>query len=281
MASSKSFFSTVPRRSVILFLVGVFFLFSNVGLASDISEMGRQPALRFVLSVLIISLFAICYAVAGFTLRGQAWKALVPIFIVHFFVMNLLNWWLPLGPALSQFGPEETARLANRLNWDALGIIIAMGIGYTCFVYVSATDGRRYFRAHAEIELAKEIHHVLVPQIEAKLGGFEFFGLSAASGEVGGDLIDLAGPEDHCVAYVADVSGHGVAPGVVMGMVKSASRMLLTTGGDSGQLMPRLNEVLYPLKKPDMFVTFCFVAKSGNGLRVGLAAHPTILQYSA
>jgi serine phosphatase RsbU (regulator of sigma subunit) len=39
-------------------------------------------------------------------------------------------------------------------------------------------------------------------------------------------LIDLAGSEDHWVAYVADVAGHGVAPGVVMGMVKSAARML-------------------------------------------------------
>jgi sigma-B regulation protein RsbU (phosphoserine phosphatase) len=28
-------------------------------------------------------------------------------------------------------------------------------------------------------------------------------------------------------------------------------------------------------------VTFCFVAKSGSGLRVGLAGHPAVLHYSA
>jgi sigma-B regulation protein RsbU (phosphoserine phosphatase) len=39
--------------------------------------------------------------------------------------------------------------------------------------------------------------------------------------------------------------------------------------------------VLYPLKKPDMFATFCFVAKCGDGLRVGLAGHPAILKFSA
>jgi serine phosphatase RsbU (regulator of sigma subunit) len=128
--------------------------------------------------------------------------------------------------------------------------------------------------------LATEIHHVLVPAIEAKLGEFEFYGRSAASGEVGGDLIDLAGSEEHWVAYVADVSGHGVAPGVVMGMVKSASRMLLSSGDDSAHLMPRLNEVLYPLKKPDMFVTFCFLAEKERSLRVGLAGHPSILHFS-
>jgi serine phosphatase RsbU (regulator of sigma subunit) len=122
---------------------------------------------------------------------------------------------------------------------------------------------------------------VLVPPIDTKIGGYEFYGRSSPSGEVGGDLIDLAGSEDHWVAYVADVSGHGVAPGVVMGMAKSAARMLLSSGDDTAHLLPRLNEVLYPLKKPDMFVTFCFVAKNGEGLRVGLAGHPAILHFSA
>ena len=102
---------------------------------------------------------------------------------------------------------------------------------------------------------------------------------ASSSGEVGGDLIDLAGDADNWVAYVADVSGHGVAPGVVMGMVKSAARMLLTSGDDATHLAPRLNEVLYPLKKPDMFVTFCFLAKTRDGLRLGVSGHPAILYF--
>jgi serine phosphatase RsbU (regulator of sigma subunit) len=159
--------------------------------------------------------------------------------------------------------------------------MLAIALGYGCFLYSSITAGRRNFREHAEIELAAEIHHVLVPAIDAKVGGYEFYGRSLPSGEVGGDLIDLAGSEDHWVAYVADVAGHGVAPGVVMGMVKSAARMLLSSGEDTVHLLARLNEVLYPLKKPDMFVTFCFLAKSGDRLRVGLAGHPSILHFSA
>jgi serine phosphatase RsbU (regulator of sigma subunit) len=143
------------------------------------------------------------------------------------------------------------------------------------------TEARRYFRVHLEMELATEIHRVIVPPIEMKMGAFEFYGRSVPSGEVGGDLIDVAGVEENWVAYLADVSGHGVGPGVVMGMVKSAARMLLSSGDDSRHLMPRLNEVLYPLKKPDMFATFCFVASSGDGLRIGLAGHPAILKYSA
>jgi sigma-B regulation protein RsbU (phosphoserine phosphatase) len=158
--------------------------------------------------------------------------------------------------------------------------MVVVALGYACFVYVTIAEGRRYFRVHAEIELATEIHRVLVPAIDTKIGGYEFYGRSSPSGEVGGDLIDLAGSEDQWVAYVADVSGHGVAPGVVMGMAKSAARMLLSSGDDTTHLLPRLNEVLYPLKKPDMFVTFCFLARNGVGLRVGLAGHPAILHFS-
>lgn len=281
MSARKLFLNTVPRKSLAVFLAGVFLIFGTVGVASDIAQMGRQPALRFVLSVLLTSLFAIGYATAGFAMRGQSWKAMVPLFIVHYTALNFLNHWLGSLAPLKVMDAGEVARLDNRLSRDALAIVIAMMLGYACFVYASVTEGRRYFRVHAEIALAQEIHQVLVPAIETKMGGFEFYGRSTPSGEVGGDLIDLAGTDEKWVAYLADVSGHGVAPGLVMGMAKSASRMLLSSGDDSEHLMPRLNEVLYPLKKPDMFLTFCFLAADGARLRVGLAGHPSILQFSA
>ncbi len=176
---------------------------------------------------------------------------------------------------------RRSRSIHSRLQLDGYAIMVVVALGYACFVYVTITEGRRYFRVHAEIELATEIHQVLVPAIATKLGGYEFYGRSLPSGEVGGDLIDLAGSDENWVAYLADVSGHGVAPGVVMGMVKSASRMLLSSGDDTRHLLARLNEVIYPLKKPDMFVTFCFLARSGDGLRVGLAGHPAILHFSA
>ena len=66
-----------------------------------------------------------------------------------------------------------------------------------------------------------------------------------------------------------------------MGMVKSAGRMMLSSGDDPERLMSRLNKILYPLKKADMFVTFCYVAKKGDGLHAGLAGHPAILQVRA
>jgi hypothetical protein len=281
MSPSRSLWKTIPRTSLVGFLLGVFFIFSTIGLTTDIMEMGRQPTLRFVLGVLLSGLFAMLYAFAGFVLRKQFWKALLPILAVQVALMYMLARSFPDLPQSVPMGAADIGRLQSRLTLSGVATIFAIGLGYGCFLYASITAGRRYFREHAEIELAAEIHHVLVPAIDAKIGSCEFYGRSLPSGEVGGDLIDLAGSEDHWVAYVADVSGHGVAPGVVMGMVKSAARMLLSSGDDPAHLLARLNEVLYPLKKPDMFVTFCFLARSGNRLRVGLAGHPAILHFSA
>jgi len=281
MSSATSYWRTVPRKSLAIFLLGVFFIFATVALAGDVSELGRQPLLRLVLSMFVTSFFCTCYAVAGFSLRGQWWKACAPIFVLHYATLYALNRWIPNAPQPAQATVSDLARLESRLGWDAIAIIAAIGLGYTCLVFSSVIEARRYFRVHTEMELAKEIHQVIVPAIETQMGGFEFYGKSVPSGEVGGDLIDVAGTAEQWVAYVADVSGHGVAPGVVMGMVKSAARMLLSSGEDSTHLMPRLNEVLYPLKKPDMFVTFCFLSRAGGALRVGLAGHPAILHFSA
>jgi sigma-B regulation protein RsbU (phosphoserine phosphatase) len=280
MEIKSGFLKTMPIKARIIFLAGVFFLFCTIGIAGDMADMGRQPMTRFVLKTLLIAVFAIGYASAGAALRKDAWKVMVPMFLVQFFLFHEVMVSIPLQPRFHEMSAAQVTRLEDRLGWDAIGVMLATFIGYTCFVYASITEGIRYFRVHAEIKVVQEIHQVLVPTIDTKLGAFEFYGRSSPSGEVGGDLIDVAGTPENWVAYLADVSGHGVAPGLVMGMAKSASRMLLSSGAGSEALMPRLNEVLYPLKKPDMFITFCFVAASEMGLRVGLAGHPSVLRFS-
>jgi Stage II sporulation protein E (SpoIIE) len=281
MSRDKTFWKTLSARSFFLFLVGVFLVFSAVGFGNDVTQMGRMPGPRFALSIFVSGIFPVFYAIAGFAFRKHSWKIIVPVFAGHFYLMSVLSSSLPSPVQTAHMDASEIARVRGRLAFDGYAIMVAVALGYACFLRVTITEGRRYFRVHAEIELAREIHRVLVPAIDTTFGGYEFYGRSSPSGEVGGDLIDLAGAEEHWVAYVADVSGHGVAPGVVMGMVKSAARMLLGSGDDTGHLMPRLNEVLYPLKKSDMFVTLCFVARNGDGLKVGLAGHPAILHFSA
>jgi phosphoglycerol transferase MdoB-like AlkP superfamily enzyme len=119
MSTATSFWKTLSRRSFFLFLLGVFFVFSAVGFASDVADMGRTPKLRFVLSILISGIFPVCYAFAGFALRKHFWKLFVPVFAVHFFLMNELSASLPSPRQAAQMDAADIARMHHR--WLSTG----------------------------------------------------------------------------------------------------------------------------------------------------------------
>jgi len=281
MPTPSRYWKTIPRRSYGIFLVGVFVIFATISLANDAANQGLQPVPRLILSIIVTSGFSVLYALCGVLFRENFWKPFIPLFILQFFLMNLLVNVYPNYPWPGQLDAAGLTALHNRISLDRYLIISCVFVGYACINYVSVSESRRYARLRSEIELATQIHHVLVPPIATTVAGFEFYGKSVPSGEVGGDLVDVAANGDDWVAYLADVSGHGVAPGLVMGMVKSSARMMLTSGAGSGRLMSRLNEVLYPLKKEDMFITFCYLAREGGVTHLGLAGHPPMLHFSA
>ena len=132
------------------------------------------------------------------------------------------------------------------------------------------------------MELAHQIHQVLVPPIAVTHGEFEFGGISIPSGEVGGDLVDVVSRDGTWLGYVADVSGHGVSSGVVMGMFKSALHMRLLHPGPLSALLDDLNTVLFPLKSSSMFVTaVCVRGRAGGTLEYAVAGHLPILRVRA
>ncbi len=276
-----SFWKTIPRRSLAIFLVGVFSVFTIIGFANDILALGSQPVPLLAWSAVLIGLFAIGYAIAGFILTSRMWLAGVPLFLLQVVVMGFFAHRFPRLPIPDVMNAGDIARLQSRLTFDGLATIIAMLLGYICFVAVTIKEARRYFRVYSEMALAAEIHRTLVPTIAQNIGRFEFYGRSLPSGEVGGDLVDLVENSHGWMAYMADVSGHGVAPGVLMAMVKSAARMQLSSGGDSVEFLERMNAVLYPIKKPEMFATFAYLAWNGQQMEFSLAGHPAILHYRA
>lgn len=278
MNTAEDFWKTIPRTSLVVFLLGVFFLFSTIGSAIDVFQMGSQSLPRFILTVLLFGGFAVVYPVLVFVLRGRFLYAVFPVIVVEMVVIGSL---LPNGARPTEMGAADIARLQSRLIVTGAAIIAGMVLGYGCFLYFVIREGQRYFGVHAEMALAAEIHRVLVPAIDTRIGDFEFYGRSIPSGQVGGDLIDVVQGDRGWIAYVADVSGHGVAPGVVMGMVKSAARMQLSSGETSDELLGRLNSVLHAITKPEMFVTFAYLSWNGERLEYSLAGHPAILHYHA
>jgi hypothetical protein len=253
----------------------VFSLFATLGFLTDVTELGRSSPLRLAVITLLAGGGALAYAVVAF--RNMKWMPLVVA--LHVALSVFVPRLIPLEPALIAEG-EAATRLIDRLRVNVIGASLCIAAGYSFFVVFFIREGHRYYRLHTELALARDIHRELVPPLDVHIDGYEFHGLSVPSGEVGGDLVDVVAHETPgtWTAYVADVSGHGVPSGVLMGMIKSAMRMALAGGTSLESLLDRLNDVIYDLKPPQMYATFAALRRDGgDDLAFTTAGHLPIL----
>jgi hypothetical protein len=256
-------------RSQLLFFVGTFFLFLPTGLLTDVPALGATPL------PLLVALSALAgIATIGYVLGGRYDRRLIVVLVpLHLGGAHVLSRALgPMGPPLA--GEALRARLGADVGITVLSLVASF-IVLSVFIRIEAA---RYGRLRAEVELAQRIHEVLVPPLDRRSGAIEVRGLSAASGEVGGDLVDVVETPDGWTAYVVDVSGHGVGSGLLMGMVKSAARVALRGGSELGALLTLLNAVIHDLKSPAMYATFAGLQARDGAVSFALAAHLPILR---
>jgi hypothetical protein len=266
---ARAFLGGLPGKRLLPMGAAIFSLFCTLGFVTDIVDGGRHPWQLLISNVLFGGTIGVVY---GYTsLRNWWWRG--GGFALHLLYVVFIN--AIVEPTL------RTAPDLARLRFDGFAIIACITVSYTFFLRFIGTAGVRYLSARAEIRLAAEIHAVLVPVVDERIGEYEFFGISRASGDVGGDLVDFVRTdhEDGWIGYIADVSGHGVSSGVLMGMTKSAARMRLRGRASLADLLDSLNEVLHSLKRPSMYVTFAGVRKTSDAdLEFTVAGHLPILR---
>jgi serine phosphatase RsbU (regulator of sigma subunit) len=99
---------------------------------------------------------------------------------------------------------------------------------------------------------------------------------------MGGDLIDAVERNGTLLAYVADISGHGLGAGQLMGMLKTAIRVSLQFGQEPVAVLESADRVLPELKEPNMYATLALLHFDGSSeVEYSLAGHPPILHYRA
>lgn len=257
----------IPRRSVVVYFAAVFLIFAPVNLLMSLSFVGERPVAAVLFSSLLSGGVAVSWA-GTFTL--SRW------FIAGIVVFTA---------AMVAFdGPLSGTALGLRTtggSWEGLASVAQLALGYTLFVVFLAGQGRQTLRLQTEMNLARQIHETLVPEVALSAPGLEALGVSTPSSEMGGDLIDTVPHADATDFYLADVSGHGVRAGVVMGMVKSAVRTRLLASGGLAEIMADLDRVLGELTAPEMFVTFACLRFGRGRLEYALAGHHPVIHVRA
>lgn len=263
------FWKTVPPVATLILFAGVFLLFAGIGSiqrgvqATSAGATLLNAALQGGLAALLVYLP---------TRARFRWMAVVVVF--YLLAASALHRWRPPHVAFNPVPLEVKVA-----SWAVMAgfVLIWMFIG---------SQGRRFFRLQNEVELAAEIHKSLAPAINRRVDRFEFSGISEPSGLVGGDLLDWVQTGRGWLCYVADVAGHGVAAGVLMAVVKSATRTWLSGDPDGHELLDGLNRVLLDLLPEESFVTLiALTPEGGDGvthrLRFAAAGHGPLLHYHA
>ncbi len=276
-------FRSVPIKRLWVLIAAVFLLFSVYGFYVDLMYLGVLPYVVVLQIALYVGLNASLWVIV---LSRLSMPFLLGLIVLQFFNnrinASLAHWMtrnFDLKPVPSELG----------IHFAATATLSAIILSYAFFRVYIRSEGRESFRMRNELELAHGIQKTLVPPVGLRTSRFEIYGISHPSEKVGGDLVDaIYLPGGDAIAYVADIAGHGLPAGILMGMLKTATRTALldAEGREPHRTLPvlldRLNRVLPEVKEPHMYATFTGFRLGADGsVFYALAASPPILQWHA
>jgi hypothetical protein len=270
--SEPAFGRMLPMRSMGKFLAAAFITWCAVGFVIDLLLLNYQPLARgFFWPIYSGTLGTAVFAAR---IRGRFRLASVLLLITGAGLS------LAVRISFHSSASPDVEAIHRRVVFDAIGILVGTIVGYRVLVDFVLTEGIAKVRIQTELALAHGIQATLVPTLSFQVDRFEVYGKSIPSAEMGGDLIDTVERDGTLLAYVADISGHGLAAGQLMGMLKTAIRVSVQFRQQPVAVMESADRVLPAVKESNMYATLALLYFDGSSeVEYSLAGHPPILHY--
>jgi hypothetical protein len=206
-----------------------------------------------------VALFGSLYAVVAVRLVGESLITRqsppflsLALFALFFIACFAVSWWM-------------TRRQENRFldRWRS-----------------ESARHRDRLRMKQELEYAREIQLSMLPREAPKLDWLDVAALSLPATEVGGDYYDYFDFGSNRLAMVVgDVTGHGVASGLVLSGVRSSLNLLRDEMKRPSAVLDRVNLMLKRTSPPRMHMTLAVVVMDREECvaTVATAGHPPVL----
>ena len=265
------YWHVLPLGRMKTLMAGYFFIGAAGGFALDLLQLNASRVGGGFFWPVVVGTGATA-------LRAAAIKrvSLIPLL---FLLVAVTAW---LGYRFSHLSTALPAPDAvhRRVLFDAIGVLVGIAFGVRFLLFFAGTEGVASVRMQTELSLAHGIQATLVPTVSFQNASFELYGKSIPSTEMGGDLIDVIESDGGLVAYVADISGHGLPAGQLMGMLKTAMRLAVRFRQMPVAALESVDRVLPDLKQREMFATLALLRFDGSSeAEYALAGHPPILHY--
>jgi serine phosphatase RsbU (regulator of sigma subunit) len=143
---------------------------------------------------------------------------------------------------------------------------------------------RQMERIRQDLDTARTIQQGLLPGQPLVAGDFDIAGWNRPADATGGDYFDWQElPGGRVAVSLADVSGHGIGPALVMAVCRAYARASFPSAGNLTEVMTRLNNLLVKDLPSERYVTFVVAWLDLADSRVELisAGHGPLLLYEA
>jgi len=312
---------TIGTSLEIAFLVNVFSLigltaayeFLILALVNRrIAAKGDLPAWVWIVNLLVESMFPTFALVllSGSPAMGP-YRALVsPAVLAYFFFIILST--LRLNPPLSRLTGlfaaagylEVTAYTFWRYPHTDFAFSLPVYLTYGAMILVGglvagavaaeirkhviaslqeAETRRQIERIEQDLNTARTIQQGLLPTRPPVSDLFDIAGWNLPADATGGDYFDWQElPDGKIAVSLADVSGHGIGPALVMAVCRAYARATFPTGKDLTEVMSHMNGLLVKDLPAERFVTFvvALIDPVKSRIQLSSAGHGPILLYS-
>lgn len=166
---------------------------------------------------------------------------------------------------------------------DEIGILAYFFNAVTKGLSEVSFDIKDRERMRDELTIAAKLQRDSFPMENPMVPGLQIVAKNKPATELGGDSFNMFTHGDKTIIYIGDVTGHGVAAGLIMTMVNSLITIFLDMNLNVFDIVVNLNKYIKKHVKKAMFMTMvmlCWDHKSQKLTYVG-AGHEHIVVYRA
>lgn len=241
----------LPFSRLRFLLAARFLRMASVGFLVDLVLGGRMSR---PLVLLFALLFGLCGPVVLLLRRRPPLQRLLFVLPIVFILYGIAM--------LQRHGadlPPSTAASAYR--FDAVFIFAtALASALATTKHIN-TEGAHQLRAETELEAARAVQQVLIPDEIPTLPGFKVEGAYRPAGEVGGDFFQiLPTTNGGALVVIGDVSGKGMPAAMTVSLLVGTFRTLAHYTDSPGEILAAMNRRMM-VRSKDGFTT-CLVLRA-------------------
>lgn len=247
---------------------------------------------KFVFFTLIVALLVVALGYYFFRSGDDliSYKFLIAglgVFLLAFVVFYFLDVVRPLKSVLYQMQALLSGKPYKRIytkRLDEVGILAYFFNQVTKSLGEVSYDIKDRKRMISELSIASQLQRDILPVGEGmNIKGMQLVAKTRPATELGGDSFNYLTIKGKTYIYVGDVTGHGVAAGLIMTMVNSFISVFADIYGSAYEILVNVNKYIKKHVKKAMFMTLvmlCWDQEKEKLTYVG-AGHEHILIYRA